>query len=180
MALDFSMYDDLKLIFYPDPRLKKKSRVVASDEFTADLETLVSRLFELMHEHKGVGLAAPQVGVNLRVFVINPDGKPENDRAYINPQLSEPDGEDEAEEGCLSLPEIHVDVLRDTKLRMDARRPDGTEFSEIEEGFVARIWQHEFDHLNGTMLTDRMGPVAKITAKKKLRELEEEFADRKK
>ena len=74
-----------------------------------------------MREHKGVGLAAPQVGLNLRLFVVNPTGKPEDDRVYVNPVLSDPDGNDEKEEGCLSLPEINVSIPRPTTLKMRAQ-----------------------------------------------------------
>ena len=169
------MYDDLKLIYYPDPRLKKMSQPVPADQFGPNLKALVERLFVVMREHKGVGLAAPQVGLNLRVFVINPTGEPDADRAYVNPVLSDPDGEDDAEEGCLSLPDIHVDVVRDIRMTITAQDVDGNTFIERADGFIARIWQHEYDHLNGTLLTNRMGPVAKIAARRKLKELEDKY-----
>ena len=167
------MYEDLKIILWPDPRLKKVSKEVVT--FDDTLKALTERMFELMREHRGVGLAAPQVGLNIRLFVMNPTGQPEDDRIYVNPILSEAEGEDEAEEGCLSLPAINVNVWRAKKMRMDAQNLTGQKFQQEATGYHARIWQHEFDHLNGMLLTDRMGPVAKLANRKILRELEEKY-----
>jgi peptide deformylase len=167
------MSDDLKIIYYPDPRLKKMSRPVA--RFDAELRELVVQMLRLMREHRGVGLAAPQVGKNLRLFVMNPSGEAGDDQVYINPVLSEADGDDEAEEGCLSLPDIHVKVVRNKKMKIAAQDLEGNEFTETGSGFITRVWQHEFDHLNGILLTDRMGPVAKMQNRKKLKELEDKF-----
>ena len=163
-------FEDLKIIFYPDPRLKKVSSDVVN--FDENLKALATRMLELMREAKGVGLAAPQVGQNIRLFVMNGTGKPEDDMVYINPQLTEGEGEEEAEEGCLSLPGINVDVFRSKKMRIEAQNLKGEKFSQTATGYLARIWQHEFDHLNGIMLTDRMGPVAKLANRRKLKELE--------
>src|SRR6186713_2006044 len=155
------MYEDLKIILYPDPRLKKVSKPV--EKFDDALRELSSRMFQLMRDSRGVGLAAPQVGLNIRMFVMNHSGELKDDRIYINPELSEADGSEEGEEGCLSLPEIHVNILRDKSIRMRAKDLHGESIDEVASGYIARIWQHEFDHLNGTLLTDRMGMVAKMT-----------------
>jgi peptide deformylase len=168
------MYDDLIIIFYPDPRLKKVSAPVTA--FDETLKQLAARMFELMRAHRGVGLAAPQVSVNLRMFIMNHSGEPEDDRVYVNPILSEPAGEETAEEGCLSLPDIHVDIDRSKTMRIQAQDLDGNPIDQTETGYLARIWQHEFDHLNGTLLTDRMGTVAKMTNRRVLKELEEDYA----
>ena len=120
-------------------------------------------MFVVMLEQAGVGLAAPQIGKNILLFVMNATGKPEDDRVYINPVLSEAEGDEEAEEGCLSIPELRVKVFRAKKLRMDALNLEGNAVEETAEGFPARIWQHETDHLNGILISDRMGAVAKIT-----------------
>jgi peptide deformylase len=168
------MADDLRLILYPDPRLKKKSQPVTV--FDDALKQTVTRMFELMRESEGVGLAAPQVGLNIRLFVVNATGKPEDDKVYVNPMLSDADGDEEAEEGCLSLPDIKVNIRRPTlRVKMQAQDLDGKPFEEIGEGFVTRIWQHENDHLNGVLITDRMGPVAKMAYRKKLKEMEDDF-----
>lgn len=168
------MYEDLHIIFYPDPRLKKISQPV--ETFDESLQALAARMFELMREAKGVGLAAPQVGQNIRLFVMNPNGEAGNDRVYVNPVLSDADGEDEAEEGCLSLPKINIQVWRSKRLRIQARDLQGNPIEQTETGYIARIWQHETDHLNGILLTDRMGPVAKMANRKIIRELEEQYA----
>jgi peptide deformylase len=167
------MYEELKIIHWPDPRLKKLSKPVELPD--PSLKQLAARMFELMREAKGVGLAAPQVGLNIRLFVMNPTGEPQDDRVYVNPVLSDGDGEEEGEEGCLSLPEIHASIVRFKKMRMSARDVDGNPIDEAGEGFVARVWQHEFDHLNGTLLTDRMGPVAKMAARRTLKDLEDKY-----
>ncbi len=168
------MIAPLKIVLYPDPRLKKISAPVT--RFDDDLKELTEKMFVLMREAKGVGLAAPQVGHNLRLFVMNHDGDPAHDRVYINPMLSEADGDEEDEEGCLSLPKINVSVFRSKTIKMQAQDATGEPFTQFETGYLARIWQHETDHLNGIMLTDRMGPVAKMTYRKILRDLSERYA----
>ena len=167
------MFEDLKIIHYPDPRLKKVSLPV--EQIDQTIRALAARMLELMREHKGVGLAAPQVGQNLRLFVMNHTGEPGDDRVYVNPVLSDAEGEEESEEGCLSLPNVHVTVARADRLRIQALDLDGTPIDQAGEGFITRVWQHEFDHLNGKMLTDRMGPVSKIAHRKVLKELEEKY-----
>ena len=167
------MYEELKIILYPDPRLKKNSSPVSL--FDDRLRALAARMFELMREAKGVGLAAPQVGENVRLFVMNATQDPADDRVYVNPVLSDFEGDEEQEEGCLSLPGIHVNVNRGRQVRMQAQDLDGRPVEEVASGFAARVWQHEFDHLNGTLLTDRMGPVAKMTHRKVLNELKEQY-----
>ena len=167
------MFDDLKIILYPDPRLKKVSEPVR--DFDERLRLLAARMFELMREAKGVGLAAPQVGHNIRLFVMNPTGESGDDRVYVNPVLSDVEGDDEAEEGCLSLPGIHIKVVRGSRARMQAQDLEGNPIEQVESGFVPRVWQHETDHLNGTLLTDRMGPVARMANRKILGELKEQY-----
>lgn len=164
------MYERLKIIEWPDPRLKAVSKPV--ETFDERLKALAARMFELMRQHKGVGLAAPQVGLNLRMFVMNPTGNPEDDRVYVNPELHEPEGQEEGEEGCLSLPDVRAEILRSKSYRIKAQDLEGRPFEQQESGYIARIWQHEFDHLNGTLIIDRMGPLARLAARKALRELQ--------
>ena len=168
------MYEDLQIIQYPDPRLKKVS--VPVEAFDESLKALAARMFQLMREARGVGLAAPQVGQNIRMFVMNHSGDPADDRAFVNPELSEAEGSEESEEGCLSLPGLNVRVIRDKTMRIHAKDLDGNDIDQVQTGYIARVWQHEFDHLNGTLITDRMGAVAKMAARKILRELEEKYA----
>jgi peptide deformylase len=164
------MSDELQIIVWPDPRLLKLSKVVK--DFGPQLTALAQRMFELMREARGVGLAAPQVGQNLRLFVMNHTGKPEDDRVYVNPVLSDAEGAEDGDEGCLSLPDITATVNRSTRVRMRAQNLSGQTIEEIGEGYIARIWQHEYDHLNGTLLLDRMGPAAQLGVRKTLRDLQ--------
>ena len=154
------MPEPLKLVIYPDPRLKKPSAPVT--DFSAGLQELCTQMFALMRESAGVGLAAPQVGKNIRLFVMNASGKPEDDRVYINPILSDAEGGEEAEEGCLSIPELRVKVYRSKRVRLQAHDLTGQLIDQTAEGFEARIWQHETDHLNGVLLTDRMARSLKL------------------
>ncbi|HEX8324008.1 MAG TPA: peptide deformylase [Tepidisphaeraceae bacterium] len=164
---------DLSIILYPDPRLRKAAAPVTA--FDDDLKKLVARMFQLMREEQGVGLAAPQVGVSLRLFVANPTGKPEDDRVAINPTLSNADGTEAGEEGCLSLPKIRADIDRFATLTLKAQDIEGKPYEVTATGFEARIWQHEFDHLNGVMIIDRMPFSSKMAARKQLRQLEDDF-----
>jgi peptide deformylase len=169
------MTEPLKIIVWPDPRLKKISAPIR--EFTPELAEIATQMFELMRQARGVGLAAPQVGKNIQMFVMNATGQPEGDRIYVNPILSEPDGEEVAEEGCLSLPNINAQVSRNKTIRMQAQDISGNSFEELQSGYIARIWQHEVDHLNGVLITDRMGLGDKLKYRKALRDLEEAYAE---
>jgi peptide deformylase len=169
------MYEDLKIIHWPDPRLLKMSKPVGA--FDASLRALAERMFQLMREAKGVGLAAPQVGMNIRMFVMNHTGRPEDDRVYVNPMLSDAAGDEEDEEGCLSLPGITIKVLRSKSIHMEARDVEGNPILQDESGYIARVWQHEFDHLNGVLLTDRMGAVARMAHRRTLKELEADYLE---
>jgi peptide deformylase len=167
------MFENLRIIHYPDPRLRVRCAPVTA--FDAPLAALAARMFELMRQHKGVGLAAPQVARGERLFVMNATGNPEDDRVYVNPILSDPAGTEAGPEGCLSLPGIQIDVLRSTTLRMRAQDLSGREFEQVESGYVARIWQHETDHLNGILLINHMSPLQKLACRKQLRELEAQY-----
>jgi peptide deformylase len=167
------MSDELKILVWPDPRLKKVSEPVR--EFTPALRDLARRMLEMMRQARGVGLAAPQVGHNIRLFVMNHTGEPVDDRVYVNPVLSDPDGEEAGEEGCLSLPAINAQITRSKVLRMQAQDLEGNSVEQLETGYVARIWQHEFDHLNGVLITDRMGLGDRFKHRRALKELQEKW-----
>jgi len=169
------MSADVKVIFYPDPRLKKVSKPV--QVFDEALAALAARMLELMREHRGVGLAAPQVGRNIRMFVMNATQQPGDDRVYVNPELIDPTGHETAEEGCLSLPGINCDIERNQAVILRAQDVKGDPVEERASGYVARIWQHEIDHLNGVLITDRMGTTAKMMARRTLKELEDKYAE---
>jgi peptide deformylase len=168
------MFEELKIIVWPDPRLKKISEPVR--EFTPGLRDLATRMLDMMRQARGVGLAAPQVGHNVRMFVMNHSGEPTDDRVYVNPILSDPDGgEETAEEGCLSLPTINAQISRNKSIKLQAQDLDGRPIEQIESGYIARIWQHEFDHLNGVLITDRMGLGDRFKHRRTLKELQEKW-----
>ncbi len=171
--MDFDL-DALEIINYPDPRLRQKARPVeAVDDRIA---ALAQRMIALMHEARGVGLAAPQVGIGLRLFVANTreegDGE---DHIFINPTLHNPAGEFEArEEGCLSIPEVHGDVRRPTIITIRYLDLHGNPQEATGEGLAARVWQHETDHLDGRLIIDRFNQITRLSVRRRLRELERE------
>lgn len=171
MANDFSK---LRVIHYPDPRLRKPGLAVT--QFDADLAALAKRMLELMREHSGVGLAAPQVGLPIRMFVMNMTDEPANDRIVVNPELLDLEGTKDSEEGCLSIPEVRVQVRRAARCRLKGFDVSGKPIELTGEDFIARIWQHETDHLNGVLIIDRMGPSDKIATKKLIKDLESAYA----
>ncbi len=163
----------LRIIHYPDPRLRKRSRPIEKvDQSIADL---AARMFELMNEVKGLGLAAAQVGLNLRMFVTNHTGEPADDRVYINPEFLDMQGLVEHEEGCLSVPEVYVNLRRAQWARISAMDVKGERFEMEGQDLIARAWQHEMDHLNGVLIIERMSPTSKISNRKLLKKLEEDY-----
>ena len=164
---------DLRIIHYPDPRLRAVCQPVSV--FDDHLKALVERMYELMEAGEGVGLAAPQLGVNQRLFVYNPTGKPEDKRAFINPVLHDARGSVEAEEGCLSLPAVRVRVRRSQRARLTAQDTEGNPIELHLEDLPARVCQHEIDHLNGVLIIDRMGPTDRLATRKTLKALEDQF-----
>jgi peptide deformylase len=167
------MSTDLRIIPYPDPRLKRSSAPV--QKFDDELAKLASRMLELMRAAKGVGLAAPQVGLSIRMFVMNPTQQPGDDRVIVNPVFVNASDEEGAEEGCLSLPGINTEIIRSKTITLRAQDLHGQPIEQTETGYVARVWQHETDHLNGVLIIDRMGPSAKMMFKRTLREMEDEW-----
>jgi len=163
----------LRIIHYPDPRLRQRAQTVT--EFGEALRPLVERMFELMETGKGVGLAASQVGVLKRVFVMNATGQPGDNRVLVNPTLREASGSVENEEGCLSLPAVNVRIRRAQRCRVIAQDMDGNPVELDAVDLVARACQHETDHLNGVLIIDRMGPSDRIATRKTLRALEDQF-----
>ena len=158
------------LVLHPDPVLREPAREV--ERFDEELHELVAHMKRLMREHEGVGLAAPQVGRSVRLFLCNSGAEGEEDQVFINPEVLEADGpQDWAEEGCLSLPGIHGRVRRPTRIRLRARDLEGEPFEVESDAFLARIWQHELDHLNGVLIIDRMRPIDRMAARRALKDL---------
>ena len=161
----------LRIVLYPDAILKKRCAPI--EEFGADLAALVDRMIELMHEGDGVGLAGPQVGLPLRLFVCNPTGEPGDDLVCVNPRFAELTGAAEAEEGCLSLPGVTVTMRRATRAVMEAFDVTGQPFQRTGENLTARVWQHETDHFDGRMITDNMSTTDEIVNRRALKQLKE-------
>jgi peptide deformylase len=141
---------------YPDPVLRLEAQQV--QDFDDDLKQLVERMARLMQDARGVGLAANQVGVLRRVFVIQPEDEAEP-RALVNPSIverSDESGEDD--EGCLSMQGVVVSVERPVRIRLEASDEEGNPVTIELEGLPARVAQHELDHLDGVLILDRTSP----------------------
>jgi peptide deformylase len=166
----------LRIIRYPDPRLLTPSAPV--EAIDDDIRRLVPRMFELMFAAHGVGLAAPQVGINIRLFVTSPSFEPSDVHVYINAEILGSEQWEDSEEGCLSVPGLSVRIKRHNVATIRAMNLEGNWFEETSKGLGARAYQHEMDHLNGRLIVDRMGSVAKLTSRRLLKDLEEEFAEK--
>ncbi|MGA0872934.1 MAG: peptide deformylase [Phycisphaerales bacterium] len=160
-----------RLTIYPDPVLRRRADPVAV--FDDSLRELVEDLGILMRNHRGVGIAAPQAGESLRVFLAcgeDPEGEP---LVFVNPRLHDFAGEGVvAEEGCLSLPEILGHVARPQTVSITAFDLEGREFTLRSDGFPARVWQHEMDHLDGVLIVDRMRAIDRLSNRRAIKELE--------
>ena len=171
------------IVAYGDPVLRKVARPIEKDEI--NLAEFVANMYETMYESSGIGLAAPQVGQSIRVFVVdgtilNEDEEEEDKdpslegfkKVFINPQILEETGDEWAfEEGCLSIPGIRADVYRPEKLKIKDRDPDWNEHSEEYDGMAARIIQHEYDHLEGKLFTDYLPMLKRQMLKKRLADI---------
>jgi len=169
----------LQIITYPHPTLRRVSKPLRRVD--ADLRKKIREMFELMYGAKGIGLAANQVDLPLRLFVVNLEAKPDagEELVFINPVISLPrGGSEEAEEGCLSLPGLYGQVVRPKQVRINAYGLDGREIQTDATGLFARCVQHELDHLDGVLFTDRMSPSARTDLQDELGEFEAEFSSR--
>jgi len=173
-TLDSIDIESLTLVKYPDPRLRENCSPVT--EFDNRLRALAERMFVIMYKGNGVGLAGPQAGVTLRVFVANPTMEPEDERVYVNPELIATSGSVEAEEGCLSLPTLSCRIKRYATATIRARDLEGDTFEQTGEGLLARVFQHEYDHIEGRLIIDRMSAVAKIANRRLLKDLEAAYS----
>jgi peptide deformylase len=147
----------LRIVYHPHPALRWKSQDVT--RIDARLKEWVNQMFDLMYEARGIGLAANQVALPYRLFVINPTGDPEQpefEQVFINPEILRRNGSEEAEEGCLSLPEVFGPVNRAARIVVEAFDVDGQQLRFELEGMDARVVQHETDHLDGVMFTEKV------------------------
>jgi peptide deformylase len=166
----------LEIIQYPHPTLRHHSKPLRRVD--AELKKIVAEMFDLMYEHEGVGLAANQVDLPYRLFVANPEGDPkakEREAVFLNPVLSSGRGQEEDEEGCLSIPGIRAPVTRNAHIKIQAYDLEGNEITAELTGLMARIAQHETDHLDGTLFIDRLGPAHLAAIRDELEEFELAF-----
>ena len=168
----------LPIYTYGMPVLRKESEDITPDY--PELEQLIKDMFETMYHSDGVGLAAPQIGRNIRLVVITLDPLKEDypeyagfNKVYINPHILEYDGTktESMEEGCLSLPGIHEPVRRPTRILVAYDDEQFQHHEEWVEGYLARVMQHEFDHLDAHLFVDRISPLRKQMVRSKLTQL---------
>ena len=174
------------IVAYGDPVLRKVAQDI--EPGTLDVKQLAEDMYETMYNAAGVGLAAPQIGMNIRMFVV--DGRPLNEsdeadedeepdpsledfkKVFINAEILEEDGDEWAfEEGCLSIPGIRADVYRPEFIKIRYFDENWNEFEEEYEGMAARIIQHEYDHIDGILFTDHLPAIKKRVLKNKLLEI---------
>ena len=156
----------LNILEFPDPRLTTVAREV--DRFDEALKKLVKDMLETMYSARGIGLAATQVNVHKRLLVLDVSENQDQPRVYINPQILSSSGEQEHEEGCLSVPGIYANVGRAESITVSAQDIDGNTFEEHLEGLHAVCVQHEMDHLIGRLFVDYLSPLKRNMVRKKL------------
>lgn len=166
---------DLKIIQYPHPTLRRVSKPLKRVDL--ELRDIIKRMFELMYEAKGVGLAANQVDLPYRFFVANLKGAPDasEEMVFINPVLSKQKGNAEAEEGCLSLPGLYADVRRPERVTIDAYDLTGQPLHIDADDLLARVVQHETDHLDGKLFIDRLSETVQLDVRGVVQEFEIQF-----
>lgn len=168
----------LPIVAYGSPVLKKKASPIDKDY--PGLSELIENMWETMYEAQGVGLAAPQIGLPIRLFLVDADPFSEDEpglegfkKVFINPEIIEETGEEWSfNEGCLSIPDIREDVSRKEKLRIRYMDENFESHEEEYDGLAARVIQHEYDHIEGILFTDKLSPIRKRLIKGKLNNIE--------
>ncbi|GJQ24007.1 MAG: peptide deformylase [Planctomycetia bacterium] len=160
----------MNILLYPEPVLRQKAKPLK--EINTEVCKKAEEMIELMHHAQGVGLAAPQVGWSVRLFIIDVDGTSHGEKIFINPIIIEAFGELNKEEGCLSFPGITSKIIRAHRIKAQAYNLKGQKIEINAEGLAARAWQHEMDHLNGELFIDKMGPSNRLAISHRLKEFE--------
>ena len=171
----------LPIVAYGDPVLRKAGKEIDADY--PELEKLIANMKETMYNASGVGLAAPQIGKSLRLFLIDASPFADDDeleeeerevlktfnRVFINPQIIKEEGDEWAfNEGCLSIPDVREDVYRQEQITIEYQDEDFKKHTEVLTGLAARVFQHEYDHIEGVLFTDKLSTLKKRLIKKKL------------
>jgi peptide deformylase len=155
-----------KILYLPDTRLREISKPVVT--FDDKLQILIDDMFDTMYDANGVGLAAAQIGVGLRLSVIDVGGDKKEQLVIINPEILASEGSKEFDEGCLSVPGAYDKVVRAEKVTVRALDRQGKPFELKADGLLAECLQHEIDHMNGKLFVDLLSPLKKAMARKKL------------
>lgn len=166
----------MEIVLYPNPVLRKKAAAVTA--FDDNLKKIAAQMHETMAKAKGVGLAAPQVGLSLQLLVLNPTGKIQDALTLVNPKLILTKGGVPGEEGCLSFPGIYSEIERAPSLVVEAQNADGAPVRLELSDYIARIVQHEFDHLDGILFIDRMSPADRVRVRGVLKNLEAKYQEK--
>ena len=165
------------ILHYPDKRLREKG--VTIDKVTPELRALIEDMAETMYAAPGVGLAATQIGEPLSLFIVDiaDTDEPSDLKVFINPEILQSEGELSWQEGCLSFPGVTEEIDRAAKIRVRALDKQGKSFELEAEGLLAVAIQHEYDHLQGQLMIDHMGPLKKrLTHRKMVKRAEEQAA----
>ncbi len=155
-----------KIIYLPDPRLRKVSAPIQT--FDDQLHALIEDMFDTMYAANGVGLAAPQIGINIRLSVVDVAGDKSQQLVLANPEIIASEGRVEYQEGCLSVPSVYDKVYRAEKVTLRAQNKLGEFFEMNADGLLGECFQHEIDHLNGKLFVDLLSPLKRTMARKKL------------
>ena len=164
----------LEIVLWPHPVLLAGTDPIRSVD--TELRKIVGEMRRVMFELRGVGLAAPQVGISKRLMLVCPTGHPGDEEVVINPELVEVDGSEVDEEGCLSFPGLYGEVPRATRILVRYRDLEWRECEMVLEDFVARVFLHEVDHLDGRVFIDRMTPASRAKIEPGLDELRQRYA----
>ena len=164
----------LRIVYYPDPVLLRPAAPVEGTP--EDLDEIVAGMRRVMELERGIGLAAPQVGLSKRIVLVNPTGGSEDEVVLINPRITRYYGKKEwGEEGCLSFPQIWASVLRHTMVDVAYVNAEGDDCHLDADGLLARVLQHEIDHLDGQIFVNKMRPADKKTNQARLQELQDRY-----
>lgn len=167
----------MQIVHYPHPALFWKSTPIT--RIDQELRDIVREMFELMYAADGIGLAANQVGLPYRLFILNLTADPaekDQEHVFINPEITHRKGTQEAEEGCLSLPRLYHSVRRSAEITVEAFGLDGVGFELSVDGLASRAVQHETDHLDGVLFIDRLSDVAKLSVSSHIEEFQAAYA----
>jgi len=164
----------LRIVHYPEPVLLTPAKPVADDEFNAELSSVVENMFETMYAAGGVGLAAPQVDISRRLFVMDVPGEDEGRQkaVFINPEIIHVEGDQVGEEGCLSFPGLFQVVEHQMRVVVRAENIAGEEFEMDLKDLAARCVLHETDHCDGIVFIDRVSALKRELAKSKIKRLQ--------